>query len=218
MHNARRWLILLLWVSAIAAQTGCEQREAIAHYKVAKTPASQAPPTAGAQAGLEQPAGEPKDRTLGAIVPFGEQGWFFKLVGPKDVVAAKSDEFMAFLKSIHFSSQGKPQWTLPQGWQEQAGSGIRFATLLIPADDKPLEVSVTALPRTPGDDAGYLLSNVNRWRGQMKLPPIAGEQLAGESTQLELVGATATLVNLLGTAAPNTMGGGPFSRGAGDGK
>jgi hypothetical protein len=218
MVIAWRWLILLLWVAAIAAQSGCEQREAIAHYKVAKAPPSQAPHNAAAQAPSEQLVGEPKDRTLGAIVPFGEQGWFFKLVGPKDAVAAKSDEFMAFLKSIHFSSQGKPQWTLPQGWQEQEGSGIRFATLLIPTDDKALEVSVTALPRTAGDEAGYLLSNVNRWRGQMKLPSISGEQLAGESTQIELAGATATLVNLLGTAAPNTMGGGPFSRGAGDGK
>jgi hypothetical protein len=218
MLNARRWLILLLWISATTSQTGCEQREAIAHYKVAKAPPNEAPQNAVSQAASDQPAGEPKDRTLGAIVPFGEQGWFFKLVGPKDAVAAKNEEFMAFLKSIHFSSQGKPQWTLPQGWQEQGGSGIRFATLLIPADDKPLEVSVTALPRTPGDDAGYLLSNVNRWRGQMKLPPITGEQLAGESTQIELAGATATLVNLLGTAAPSTMGGGPFSRGAGDGK
>jgi hypothetical protein len=218
MVPARRWLILLLWVSAITAQAGCEQQEAIAHYKVPKAPASKAPPSDASQETVEQPAGEPKDRTLGAIVPFGEQGWFFKLVGPKDAVAAKNDEFMAFLKSIHFSNQGKPQWTLPEGWHEQPGSGIRFATLLVPADDKPLEVSVTALPRTPGDEASYLLSNVNRWRGQMKLPPIAGEQLAGESTQLELAGATATLVNLLGTATPNTMGGGPFSRGAGNGK
>jgi len=218
MVHARRWLILLLWVLVLTAQAGCEQREAIAHYKVAKAPANKAPHDAASQSTADQPAGEPKDRTLGAIVPFGEQGWFFKLVGPKDAVAAKNDEFMVFLKSIHFSSQGKPQWTLPEGWQEQPGSGIRFATLLIPAADKPLEVSVTALPRTPGDEVGYLLSNVNRWRGQMKLPPIAGEQLAGESTQLELAGATATLVNLLGSAAPSTMGGGPFSRGAGNGK
>jgi hypothetical protein len=218
MVHAQRWLILLLWVSAMTAQAGCEQQEGIAHYKVAKTPASKVPQDAAAQATVEQPTGEPKDRTLGAIVPFGQQGWFFKLVGPKDAVAAKSDEFMAFVKSIHFSSQGKPQWTLPEGWQEQPGSGIRFATLLIPTEGKPLEVSVTALPRTPGDETGYLLSNVNRWRGQMKLPPITKEELAGESTQLELAGATATLVNLLGTATPSTMGGGPFSRGAGNGK
>ncbi len=218
MVDHRRWLILLPWVVAIAVQTGCEQSEGIAHYKVDKAPPSEAPRDTALQAASEQPAGEPKDRTLGAIVPSGEQGWFFKLTGPKDAVAAKTDEFTSFVKSIHFSSQGKPEWTLPQGWQEQPGSGIRFATLLIPADDKPLEVSVTALPRTSGDDQGYLLSNVNRWRGQMKLPPITKEQLASESTQLELAHATATFVNLLGTAAPNPMGGGPFSRGAGNGK
>jgi hypothetical protein len=218
MVNALRWLILLLWILAIAAQTGCEQSDAIAHYKVDKAPLIEAPPDAALQGASEQPAGEAKDRTLGAIVPFGEKGWFFKLTGPKDVVAAKTDEFTSFVKSVRFSSQGKPDWTLPQGWQEQPGSGIRFATLLIPAENQPLEVSVTALPRTPGDETGYLLSNINRWRGQMKLPPITKEQLAAESTQLELAGATATVVNLLGTAAPNSMGGGPFSRGAGNGK
>jgi hypothetical protein len=121
------------------------------------------------------------------------------------------------LNSVRFSSEGKPQWTLPEGWQEQPGSQLRFATLVIPAEPKPLEVSVTVLPNSGEDDEAYVLLNVNRWRGQLRLPPTTKEQLAGESTQVPLDGATATVVNLLGTAAPDGMGRPPFMSGARDG-
>ncbi len=62
----------------------------------------------------------------------------------------------------------------------------------------PLEISVTALPKPPGDDEEYALVNINRWRGQLALPPIVREQLASETTSVPLEGATATVVNLLG--------------------
>lgn len=195
---------------------GCSKSEKIEHYTVAKPVATEVAKSEE-PAAAEQPAGEPTDRTLGGIVAAGEQGWFFKLTGPKDPVAAQVDAFTTFLKSIRFSAEGKPQWTLPEGWTEQPGSGIRYATLLVGGGEKPLEVTVTALPKTPGDENAYLLSNINRWRGQMKLPPIVESQLADETTRVPLEGTTATMVNLLGTAAPNTMGRAPFFPGAGNG-
>ena len=48
--------------------------------------------------------------------------------------------------------------------------------------------------------------NVNRWRGQLQLPPIGADALAGESVQVPLDGATATVVDLLGTSAGGGMG------------
>jgi hypothetical protein len=42
--------------------------------------------------------------------------------------------------------------------------------------------------------------------------------LPRESAQIELSGAKATVVSLLGTASPGGMGGGPFSGGARNGK
>ena len=103
---------------------------------------------------------------------------------------------------------------LAAGWKENDGSEIRFATIIFPVPwgegEKPLEISVTVLPKS-GDDAEYILVNVNRWRNQLRLPPITMEQLAAESTQVKLEGATATVVNLLGTAGANSsMGRGPF--------
>jgi hypothetical protein len=223
MVNARRWLLACgsgIW---LLAAPSCNRPEAIQHYTVLKPPPIDSPVDAPAGA-AERPAGEPKDRTLAAIVPVGSQGWFFKLTGPKDAVAAKEHQFVTFLKSLHFSAEGKPEWTLPQGWQQRGGSDIRYATLVLDSDKNAngrtsaLEVSVTVLPKASGDDVSYALVNVNRWRGQLKLPPIGKEQLATETTQIELAGAVATVVNLLGTATPGGMGRAPFLSGAGDGK
>ena len=185
---------------------GCEKPEGVAHYTVAKpVPLDPLPAKADPHAGLNlppkaKPTGEPTDRMLGAIVPHGDQVWFFKLLGPKDPVAAQTEAFTALLKSIQFSAEGKPAWTLPSGWQERSGPPPRFATLSIPSEGKPLETTVSVLPNS--SDA---LSNVNRWRGQLSLPPITAEQLADESTQVELADGKATFVNLLGHAAPGGM-------------
>lgn len=219
-HRAccRPWLLAA--PALLLILTGCERRDQVARYTVEKPPpiesVERVNPHHPGVAPDEPPTGEPTDRTLGAIVPLAPQGWFFKLTGPADAVAAQQAAFTAFLKSVHFA-EGKPSWTLPEGWQERPGDQIRFATLVIPSEGKPLELSVTALPSAGGDDENYVLANVNRWRGQLRLPAIAKEQLPDESTQLELDGATATLVNLAGHAAPGTMGRPPFASGAPDG-
>ena len=220
MIHKRTCFILLLGALGLTTAAGCEKSEPIARYQANKTPPiepRQKAPPHDVPGQPPQPAGEPMDRMLGAILPLGGQGWFFKLMGPKDTVAAQAEAFEALVKSVHFSAEGKPQWTLPAGWQQQPGNDLRFATLAIPGEGKPLEVSVTVLPNSGNDDENYILLNVNRWRGQLGMPPIAKEQMAGESTAIPLEGVTATLVNLLGTAAPSGMGRGPFQSGARNG-
>jgi hypothetical protein len=203
---SRRVLLACALLAPLAVLVGCERAERIESYTVRKP----APPAAP----------EATDRTVGAIVALPEQGWFFKLTGPKDAVAAAEPKFATFLKSVHFNSDGKPEWTLPEGWQHRPGNDLRYATLVLPPapaakSPKPLEVSVTMLPKS-GDDGDYALVNINRWRNQLQLPPISKDQLAAESSQVQLDGATATMVNLVGAAAPGGMGG-PFS-GGGNGK
>ena len=66
------------------------------------------------------------------------------------------------------------RWSLPKGWRELPGSGMRAATLLPPGGGK-LEGTVIALP----GDVGGELANVNRWRGQLGLPSIDEAGLAG---------------------------------------
>lgn len=57
-------------------------------------------------------------------------------------------------------------WTLPKGWTDEAGSGMRYATIK-PTTPK-VDVSVIVLPGPAGGE----LANVNRWRGQLGLQPI----------------------------------------------
>jgi hypothetical protein len=195
---------------------GCQRQEQIERYTVRK-PLPIEPPAGAAASAASEPVGEPKDRTLAAIVPHGDQGWFFKLTGPKDAVAAQTEAFTALVKSVRFSSEDKPEWTLPAGWEQRAGTDIRYATLLIPNSAAPLELSVTALPRPAGDEESYALVNINRWRGQLRLPPITREQLGKETTTFKLDGTSATMVDLVGTATGGMTGRPPFFPGAGDG-
>lgn len=44
--------------------------------------------------------GKPRQRVLGAIVPFNGATWFFKLSGPDALVAREKDAFIAFVKTI----------------------------------------------------------------------------------------------------------------------
>jgi len=59
------------------------------------------------------------------------------------------------------------KWTLPKGWEQAMSGGIRYATLKPPGAGK-VDVSVVVLPGPAGGE----LANVNRWRGQIGLPPL----------------------------------------------
>ncbi len=65
------------------------------------------------------------------------------------------------------------RWTLPKGWTEAAGGAMRYATFTAPVPGK-LDASVVVLPGPAGGE----LANVNRWRGQIGLPPLDEAGLA----------------------------------------
>jgi len=58
-------------------------------------------------------------------------------------------------------------WALPKGWTEARAGGMRLATLKPPGAGK-VDVSVIMIPGAAGGE----LANVNRWRGQIGLPPV----------------------------------------------
>lgn len=68
---------------------------------------------------------------------------------------------------------GALKWSLPKGWTETGGSGMRYATLKPPVAGR-IDVSVVVLPGVAGGE----LANVNRWRGQIGLPPLDEAGLA----------------------------------------
>jgi hypothetical protein len=82
---------------------------------------------------------------------------------------------------------------------------MRFATLQFGPEDRSVDLSVIPLP-IRGDVQEYILSNVNRWRGQLGLKPISEEQMDDQLEVIELDGVTATVVNLAGQMRGDGMG------------
>lgn len=97
----------------------------------------------------------------------------------------KSEEAPAAAESHeghdHASHAAAPalRWTLPSGWKELPGTGMRLATLVPPGGLKT-EGTVVSLP----GDSGGELANANRWRGQIGLPPVDEAGMASSRTRL----------------------------------
>jgi hypothetical protein len=181
----------------------CRPAASIRSYSVPKEPSKVA----------QAPALEPTDRMLAAIVPTGEKAWFFKVTGPLKPINSVAPEINKFLEGIEVASDGEqPDWTLPAGWEEQPGSGMRAATISIPTTDVPLELSVLSLPWTGSPQDG-VLANVNRWRRQMGLPAIGPQEMSECTSELQLGDVVATRVDLRGWRKEASMKA-PFSAGA----
>jgi len=200
VHPRPNRLLALLLIAA-PLLIGCGSKEEIRSYPIAK-----------------EDDAELTDRMMGAILPAGGQTWYFKAVGPAAAMDKNADAIAAFFQTIRVSPDAtKPEWKTPEGWNEQAGSGMRAATLMIPAEGKPIEMSVIALPSTGAP--AELLDNVNRWRGQLQLPPIDERGVTATTKEMKVGDVTMTLVDLRGQFSAGSMaapfaGGGPFSGGA----
>jgi hypothetical protein len=73
-------------------------------------------------------------------------------------------------------------WEAPAAWQTQAAGGLRAASFLAPGPGgATADVSVV----TFGGAGGDTLANINRWRGQLKLPPITAEQMPAQVGALD---------------------------------
>lgn len=92
-------------------------------------------------------------------------------------------------------------FTTPNGWQEKPATSMRVASFAISQNGQRADVSVIPL----GGMAGGDFANVNRWRGQVGLPPLADDDLAKTSQKVEVAGQPAELFDLAGT---NEGGGG----------
>ncbi len=153
------------------------------------------PTTTSPNAEQSEP-GKSTDRMLAVILPAGDRAWFFKVVGPVEAVDKRADEINQFFTSIHVAGADRPTWKVPPDWKEEPGRGMRAATLRIPDGKQPLEMSVIALPwhGTPAE----VLSNINRWRGQMKLPAASESELKDFTREIKSGDATMTVVDLRG--------------------
>jgi hypothetical protein len=93
------------------------------------------------------------------------------------------------------NSNGKPTWTVPAGWQEGPLAQFLVAKYVITGDGgAQAAVNVSSLT----GDGGGLLPNVNRWRAQLGLAPVAESDLENLPT-IDASGSKATLIELSGT-------------------
>lgn len=151
-----------------------------------------------------------KSRLLAAMIPHGSQVWIFKVNGPDGRVQTFEKDFLKFLRTVEFEEtpDAEPEWELSKGWAQlsddhpkNSGRFPRFATVY--KEDKEhvqrMEIAVTSLPlRTDIPWERYVKANVDRWRGQLKLPEVESFELDKYTKEIELDnGLVATTVNFV---------------------
>jgi hypothetical protein len=86
------------------------------------------------------------------------------------------------------------KYVLPDGWQEKPASQMRVASFGISENGKSADVSVVPL----GGMAGGDFANVNRWRGQVGLPPQTDGEIAAQAEKITVAGQPADLYDITG--------------------
>jgi hypothetical protein len=183
---------------------------------------------AGQTAHLYDQAGD-SSHILAAIQQREDTTWFFKMTGDNQLVAQQKPVLVEFLKSLQFasgqsmagspaghpdistapapapavavSSQGRPTWNTPTGWQEVPGGQFLVAKFAI-AGGGGGQAAVN-VSTSPGNGGG-LAANVNRWRKQLGLGELGGDELAKSVTTVsdqiavvEMSGERASLVGAI---------------------
>ncbi len=119
---------------------------------------------------------------LAGVLPLKTETWYFKFSGPVGILKKSEGVFAGFLRSVRIAGSQKStpapapsdvkkvNVTQPDGWSPSEGSTMRAASFSIAGPDgTSADVSVVPIP----GDSGSVLDNVNRWRSQLKLSPLA---------------------------------------------
>lgn len=124
------------------------------------------------------------DGIFAGVLPLKTETWYFKFTGPVGVLRKTETVFAEFLRSVRIAGTQKPtppfapesnnekkiNVTPPDGWTPSEGSSMRAASFRVDGpDNTSADVSVVPIP----GESGSILDNVNRWRSQLKLAPLA---------------------------------------------
>ena len=176
MLSPRRYSTPALLIGLLAAAAGCRDREVVA-YRAPKDPSpivQAAPPKARMSGDL--PEGHP---------PIGQS------TNPGPMAAPASGASFAAAEGNALT------WTAPTHWQPKQLSSFRKGSYSVPGEGGAAgDLAITAFP----GDTGGLFANVNRWRGQIGLAPVAEAQLESAIQRLEVNGFKIILFDATGTA------------------
>jgi hypothetical protein len=171
-----RFVLVLVLAAAIG---GCRREEPIVQYSVARR---ESVPETDVEGDRDMATKSPTDRMLAAIILQDNRAWFLKGTGRLDQFGEQTaDQFVRLVESLRCPpGAAKPSWELPAGWSELPGSQMRVAEFRV----GDVEFSVIPLPVPAGDRQDYVLSNVNRWRNQLGLAPLALSEMPRLTTRI----------------------------------
>jgi hypothetical protein len=149
----------LLLLSASLLAFGCKPAPQVARYEVKPDAAPAAAATPVAAPVAAQPAPSPA-----VAAP---------MVAPASMKA----------EAASFSA---PKWAaLPAGWTVGPDNAMRKATWIVAGPNgSKAEIAVTVFPGS----VGGLTANVNRWRGQIGLPPAGADEIAASAKAAKVGG------------------------------
>ncbi len=147
-------------------------------------------------------------------MPVNGATWFFKLMGPDATVSAAKPAFLAFLSTVRApaprllpvcppatwpappvptANGSELSWAAPADWKPKSPGAMRKGSFTVSGAAGDADLSITAFP----GDVGGELANLNRWRGQIQLAPLAEGDLATVTTHLEQNGLTFIVVDFV---------------------
>ena len=88
-------------------------------------------------------------------------------------------------------------WSAPAHWTAKPAGSMRKGSYAIKGDGGEADLAITAFPGDVGGD----LANLNRWRGQIQLPPVAQAEFEAATQHLDRNGLHLTVVDAVGTGA-----------------
>ena len=164
---------------------------------------------------MEEQGGTGSGRSiLLALFRQDSETWLFPFIADKELVETELENFSAFLGSTVLRPgkatiqarppqpapspppapadlEGAPSWDVPAHWETGKPSSMRLASHKVSDEDgNEIDFSITSFP----GDVGGLLANVNRWLGQIGLPPTDQENLPKFVRPVEVAGLPAQLV------------------------
>ncbi len=167
-----RTLVLLLLACSVAL-AGCKKPE-VKSYRIPKETTAEAAPAAAASTNAAPAA---PAAPAGSALP----------------AAGAAGNSMANT-AVATAAGAELTWKAPPQWTPKTGSAMRKGSYAIKGGAGDAELAITAFP----GDVGGELANINRWRGQVQLPPIAAGELGAAAQRFDRNSLHFTVVDLAG--------------------
>jgi hypothetical protein len=167
-------------------------------------------------AGLPKDADPAKDgRIIAAMVTTGDSTLFFKMRGNADLTEAQKGDFIKWVAAVCDAQNqtrspqmaamppqdtGPPpiKWQTPENWTAVSPSSMRYASFSASTENgEKIDISVVTFAGEGGSDP----ENVNRWRGQIGLPPLDGNAVASQIAPLKTEDANFSTTDIVGAKA-----------------